>query len=508
MPDRPNVLLFITDQQRADTIGALGNPYIQTPTLDGLAREGTSFTSAYAASPVCIASRCSLILSQWAHQTDCTTNCPMPQERTSFMEIFQDAGYQTHGVGKMHFSPDSHKLWGFDDRDYSEEGRWREDDDYCRFVHESGYDHVFECMGVRSEYYYMPQPSQLPARLHNSTWVGDRSLEFLERRDPDRPFLLWSSFIKPHPPFESPAPWHRLYKPTDVPLPHLPSGYETLQTYWNRRQNRYKYRDQGWDDNLIRTMRAAYYACISFVDYNAGRIIEHLRETGEIDNTIIIWVADHGEMLGDFGSFGKRSIFDAAANVPLIVRYPERFAPGEVCDRVCSLVDLTPTMLSTCGLATIDQHEGHDLADIAAGGRPDRPGVLCQYSQRESGLYGLITDEFKYVYSAADDEEWLFRRRPGRPEERSLAGNQAYIQTTAEMREALIEWFRRDGYTEVLEGEGWCVYPPEERPTVDDNPDHGLLYQEGADWGPLFPDGYEPISTPQGSMPIAPRRRD
>ncbi len=508
MADQPNVLILFTDQQRADTVGALGNPHMQTPTMDALVSEGTSFTSAYAASPVCIASRCSMILSQWAHQTDCTTNCPMPQERTSFMEIFQDAGYQTHGTGKMHFSPDSHKLWGYDDRDYSEEGRWREHDDYCRFVHENGYDHVFEVFGPRSEFYYIPQVSQLPARLHNTTWVADRSLDFLQQRDSDRPFMLWSSFIKPHPPFESPTPWHRLYKPTDMPLPHLPADYEAMQTYWNRKQNRYKYRDQGWDDNFIRTMRAAYAACVSFVDYNAGRILDCLRESGEIDNTIVVWTADHGELLGDFGSFGKRSVFDAAANVPLIVRYPDRFAEGEVCDTVCSLVDVAPTILEGCGLETIDQHEGHDLAETAAGNPPDRPGVLVQYSQRASGLYGLIDDDFKYVYSAADDQEWLYRRWPGEPEERSLAGNQAYLDITDDRRETLTDWFREDDYTDVLSDDGWRIYPVEKRPSVDDNPDHGLLYQEGADWRPMFPNGYSPISTPKGSQPIAPREDD
>ena len=507
MPDRPNVLILFTDQQRADTIRALGNPHMQTPTLDGLAAEGTSFTSAYAASPVCIASRCSMILSQWAHQTGCTTNCPMPQERTSFMEIFQNAGWQTHGVGKMHFAPDSHKLWGFEARDYSEEGGFRADDDYCRHVHEAGFDHVFETMGVRSEYYYIPQPSQLPARLHNTTWVADRSIDFLQRRDRDRPFLLWSSFIKPHPPFESPTPWHRLYKPTDMPLPHLPADFEALQSFWNRQQNRYKYRDQGWDDNFVRTMRAAYAACVSFVDYNAGRILQHLRATGEIDNTLILWISDHGELLGDFGSFGKRSILDAAARVPLIVRWPERFAAGERCERVCSNIDVAPTLLHACGLETIDQHEGIDLADLAAGADPGRPGVLCQYSQRESGLYGLMTDDFKYTWSAADDQEWLFRRWPGEPEERSLAGNQAYVKTTGEMRAALVEWLRGDGYEEVLEGEGWRVYPPEQHPSVDPNPDHGLLYQEGTDWAPLFPEGYAPISTPQGPGRVVPPKR-
>ena len=106
---------------------ALGNPYIQTPALDSLVAEGTSFTSTYTASPVCIAARCSLVLGQYAHQTGCTANIPMPRELTSLMERLSAAGYQAHGVGKMHFWPDSHGLWGFESRDYSEEAHARGD---------------------------------------------------------------------------------------------------------------------------------------------------------------------------------------------------------------------------------------------------------------------------------------------------------------------------------------------------------------------------------------------
>ena len=115
-------------------------------------------------------------------------------------------------------------------------------DDFTEFLRENGYDHVVAPHGERSEYYYIPQPSQLPARLHHTQWVGDKTLEFFSQRDTDRPFLCWSSFIKPHPPFESPVPWNRLYRTVEMPLPFLPSDYEHLHTYWNRHQNRYKYR--------------------------------------------------------------------------------------------------------------------------------------------------------------------------------------------------------------------------------------------------------------------------
>ncbi|MFQ6099514.1 MAG: sulfatase, partial [Armatimonadota bacterium] len=441
---------------------------------------------------------CSLVLSQWPHQTDCVSNMPMPQERTSLMQILQAAGYQTHGVGKMHFGPDSRKLWGFDARDYSEEGGMREGDDFCDFLKANGYDHILDPCGVRSEWYYVPQPSQLPARLHQTTWVADRSLEFLHKRDRGRPFFLWSSFTKPHPPFESPVPWNRLYKPIEMPFPYMPPDYETLLTYWNRVQNRYKYRDQGFDGNLVRLIRAAYYATISFVDYNAGRILAHLREQGELDDTLVIFTSDHGELLGDYGSYGKRCILDSAARIPLLVRYPERFEPGGRCEEVASLVDVLPTCLAAAGLETSEEHVGVDLAALAAG-ESDRDGVLCQFQQDAMGLYGLITREWKYVHSAPDQSEWLFRRMDGVFDSRSLAGNVAYESVLTAMRERLIEWFRADGYERPLEGDGWKRLPSQDVPST---PDAAQLFQEGGPVDHLFPPGYEPRCKPKGGVPV------
>jgi arylsulfatase A-like enzyme len=500
MPTRPNVLLLFTDQQRWDTIAALGPPYpyIQTPALDSLVREGVGFTSAYTPAPVCMAARCSLLLGQWPHQTGCTSNSPMPQERPSLMELLRAEGYQTHGIGKMHFGPDSHKLWGFETRDYTEEGGRREDDDHCRFLKEHGYEHVLNPNGVRSEFYYVPQPSQLPARLHSTQWVGDRSLEFLRQRDRKRPFFLWSSFIKPHPPFESPFPWTRLYKPVEMPFPFLPRGYKTLLTFWNHLQNRYKYRDQGFDGNLVRLIRAQYYAAISFVDYQVGRILGALRDAEELDNTLVLFTSDHGELLGDYGSWGKRSVLDAASRVPLLARLPGRFAAGERCDLPVSLVDVLPTCLSAAGLRVPEDRVGLDLAEAAAG-RSAREGVSIQFNQGDLGLYGYVTREYKYAWSAPDGREWLFRRAEGQPEERNLAGNEAYAEGLTAMRQPLIGRFRADGYTDPLDGEGWKDFARREVPA---DPDAWQLFQEGGAVDRLFPAGYEPRCQPRGGIPV------
>jgi arylsulfatase len=488
MPRQPNILLLFTDQQRGDTIAALGNPFIQTPTLDRLAAEGTAFTSAYTPSPVCVAARCSLLLGRYPHQTGCTGNTPMPQDQTSLMEHLASAGYQTHGTGKMHFVPDSDKLWGFETRDTSEEGGLRAGDGFSEHLIAHGYGHVMNPNGLRSEYYYLPQPSQLPEPLHHTHWVADRSLAFLARRDRGRPFFLWSSFIKPHPPFETPLPWSRLYKPVEMPPPWQPPQAAALTTFWNRVQNRYKYRDQGADMNLLRTMRAAYHAAISHVDYHAGRILAQLEAEGELDNTLVLYSADHGELLGDFGSFGKRSMLDAAARVPLLARFPERFAAGGRCDEVASLVDVLPTCLQAAGAALPAQAAGVDLAALAAGESP-RDAVFSQFMHGSLGLYAVIGREHKYLYSAPDDREWLLSRREPWRESTNLAGHPGCAGALAGLRTRLQEQYRRDGYAEPLEGDGWRRYPRRE---VPDDPDAWQLYQEGGDVAPLFPQGYGP----------------
>ena len=472
-PARPNLLLILTDQQRFDTIAALGNPHLKTPVLDRLVREGVAFTRAYTPSPVCVSARCALVTGMPPHQTGCVDNSPMPENVPSFMEHLQSEGYQTHGVGKMHFSPSFRRMWGFDSRDIAEEGK---DDDFRQFLDDNGFAHVDEPHGIRSEYYYLPQPSQLPAHLHQTAWVADRSREFLARRDPSRPFFLWSSFIKPHPPFETPTPWNKLYRAAEMPLPFRPEGGEDLLTYWNRVQNRYKYRDAGHDDWLLRTMRAAYYSAISFIDYHVGRIIEALGD--EINNTLIVFTSDHGELLGDYNSVGKRCMLDAACRVPLIARFPGVFSEGHRCDTPASLLDIAPTFLEAAGIENRAM-SGTSLARVAREtSETNEREIISQFQSGPLGVYMILNRTHKYVYSAPDRTEWLFDKVSDPKESRNFAGNPMCAQTLREMRAHLTARFCRDGYTLPLHGancEAWRQFP---RPRFPANPDGGVLFQD------------------------------
>ncbi len=472
----PNILFIMTDQQRSDTIAALGNRAIRTPTLDSLVEQGIAFSNCYTPSPVCVAARSATITGLPPHLNGCASNNESPLSRRSIMQVLQSAGYQTHGIAKMHFNPQVDALWGFDSRDISEEGARQPHsrNDFHRYLSENGYEHVLEPQGIRSELYYIPQPSQLPARHHHTTWVADRALEFLARRDRQRPFFLWTSFIKPHPPFEAPTPWNKLYRAADMLPPRRPEGFEQLLSYWNHHQNRYKYRDKGYDEMLFRAMKAMYYACISFIDFNLGRILAAL--DADIDNTLIVYTSDHGEMLGDYGSVGKRTMLDPAAKVPLILRPPGAVQGSQLIDTPASLLDIFPTFAAAAGAdVSPPSAEGEDLLALAAGDSP-RQAVYSQYSEGETGLYMLAEREFKYIYSAADRKEWLFDLRVDPGETKNFAGNPRYDARLAELRNQIIQRFENDGYDRAVKNGAWRDY---EAPVFPDPAgDDGLLFQD------------------------------
>ncbi len=503
---RPNILHLFTDMQRFDTIHALGNPVIRTPNLDRLCSEGVAFTQAFSPSPVCISARCSMITGQYPMHTGCYENTLMPVDgRTTFMGELHDHGYDTHGIGKCHFTPDRFALRGFDAREVQEEGAESIENldrhHYLQYLRDRSYTHISEPHGIRGEMYYIPQPSQLPQEDHPTTWVGDRTIEFLGQEHV-QPWYLFSSFIHPHPPFTPPVPWHKLYRSAQMPDPDTPEDSEELLTFVNRIQNRYKYGDQGANRYLIRSMKAYYYACISYVDYQIGRILQTLESSGQLDSTLILFSSDHGELLGDYHSFGKRSMHDASSRIPMILQYPGRFEGGRTCDTPVSLVDIAPTFLAAAGCdeRSVSTHplDGKDMYKILTG-EETRETVFSQLSYEcvmaERGInpaqrhvlqapdahahlstYMAVTREWKYIYSAADDKEFLFDRRKDPKEHRNLAEVELCQDVKHTMKRRLTAHLTEGGETYGLTGTGeWKSFPKLE---INSDPYAGLLIQD------------------------------
>jgi len=482
MPSRPNILVLFTDMQRADTISALGNPVIRTPSLDRLVREGTAYTNCFTPSPVCIPARCCLHYGLYPQKTGLYTNGTMMDDNgASYPSLLGAAGYRTQAIGKCHFTPDRLALRGFHSRLTQEENvSDPQSDDYCRFLAENGYDYI-EAQGTRGEMYYIPQVSHLPSAVHPTQWVGDRTLEFLDDAcSGDQPWMLFASFIHPHPPLAPPKPWHKLYRAPLMPFPLVPPDSPSLHTWINRYQNRYKYRDQGMDANLLRLIKAYYYAAISFVDYQIGRILDFLAAHGQLDDTLLFFTSDHGEYLGDYHCFGKRSMHDAAARVPLLVRYPRSFRAGARCATPVSLIDLYPSILRAAGLpADTVELDGEDLARVGAG-QSTRRQVYSQFNSGGRGIYMVVNENWKYFYSAADGQEFLFDRTADPAETRNRAGLPFCREIKEKLKNDLLEFLRNNGETAAyIEENGrldWRAYPLDRG--VSEDPDTGLLIQD------------------------------
>jgi len=485
---RPNILHLFADQFRHDAIGALGNSESITPNLDRLCREGTVFTNAFTPSPVCVPARACMTFGKYPSQIECYDNGfpPNADDRETFVEHLRLAGYRTHGIGKCHFTPDEHALRGFETRETSEEifddpAR----DDYVTWLHGEGYSHVTEAHGVRGEMYYIPQISQMPASHHPSQWVGDRSAAFLKQHL-DNPWYLFASFIHPHPPFAPPTPWHKLHRGFNMPAPHLPPDFESLQLFINKFQNRYKYRDRSFDLNLVRSIRAAYYSCVSFLDFQIGRILQALEESGQLDQTLIVFSADHGELLGDYGCFGKRSMHDASARIPMIVRQQGVFAPGARCARPASLIDLAPTFLRASESPTPTSWPGIPLQTIV---EASREFVFSQFSVGENAVYMAVSEDWKYVYSAPDQREFVFDRKQDPGESRNIAALPEITTRTDSLRRVLQNFLAETGehsnFDPALPGT-WTVRPPATMPT---DPDAGLIVQDPS-WADFHIPGY------------------
>lgn len=395
-------LFIFTDQQRADTIHALGNRTIITPALDRLAGESVVFQKCYTPSPICVPARMSLLSGQYPARTGSNSNSHgRVYQGEGFYSEFTKAGWNTCAIGKMHHIPDMYVPLGFKKR-LTQEELAHQKDDYWNWLRRTPYRNVFDFHGQRSELYYMPQISQLPSEVHPTQWIGDRSVEFINQCNSDEPMFLMSSFIHPHPPFAPPAPWNKLYR-SAVRQSFVP---EDPDSYIDLLRNGHVLHAEGISPRCVELLAAYYYACISFVDYQIGRMIGALKEKGMYEDTVIVFSSDHGELLGDYNSMGKRTMLDASSRVPLMIHLPGQ-CRQELRSDPCSLVDLAPTLLSLAGIPYDPvEYDGLNLFER----RHDV--VFSQYASGTCGEWMAAAEHDKLIYSAIGDRYYYFDSFP------------------------------------------------------------------------------------------------
>ena len=454
--ERPNIIILNTDQQRFDTIGAAGNAVMRTPNLDRLAESGALLERFYVQAPVCMPSRASMMSGRYPNATGVTCNGPrMPEDIRCIQHMLGDAGYFTGVIGKLHFLPHSardhrepHPHYGFDHLQICDEpGCYR--DAYREWVREQDPSQLdaINCglPPARAQWERMmgwegtvrppvaredaePRVFEADDHLTNAAFVADRSVQFLRERD-SRPFFLWAGFYHPHSPMIPPQSCLDMYDLDEIPLP--PGGPRARRPGDERELT----------DIEIREIRRAYYAMVSDVDRNVGRILAALDELGLRENTVIVFTSDHGEYVGEHGRFGKGVPgYDCIMRVPCLISYPGRIEPGGRIDGMTEAVDLVPTLLEYAGVVREPALQGRAICGFLEGEEgTGRESVYGEYSSPGKCNWAMVrTTEWFYAYNSLGGE-LLFDLVNDPHELRSVAEESSASAALAEMREMALE---------------------------------------------------------------------
>ncbi|MEG0944566.1 MAG: arylsulfatase [Angelakisella sp.] len=404
-----NVVLLMADQFRGDCLGCAGNNYIETPYFDELASEGFLFTSAYSAVPSCIPARSIMMtgMNQW--HTGVLGMGPgigkMPSNYCHTLPgEFADNGYHTQGIGKMHFSP-QRALNGFHHTIIDESGRVEETgfvSDYRAWFEKNktgGYGYRDHSVGWNS---WMSRPSHLPEWLHSTGWTADQAIDFLGRRDPEKPFFLKVSFNRPHSPYDPPQVYYDMYKDAELPEPVIGDWAEmNLDSEEIQRTDAWRGKRS---DKEIHRAKACYYGSITFVDHQVGKLIYEMKKAGVYDNTIILFVSDHGDMLGDHYLWRKTYAYEGSSKIPWIMKLPKDSGihAGQKIDEVVELMDVMPTLLDAAGLPIPDCCDGKSVMPLIKGEdvqwREYIHGEHCLCYHRDQENHFITDGKHKYIW--------------------------------------------------------------------------------------------------------------
>lgn len=392
-----NVLLILSDEHTREALGCYGYAYAHTPNLDRLARRGTRFTNAYTTSPVCVPARASIATGRYVHDIGCWSNAqPYDGSVTSWGHRLIDQGHKVVAVGKLHY----------------------------RSIEDSnGFDPEIIPLHVRDGIGWV---RGLIGREAGATWDGtvqfaeeigpgwcdynrydlevcDEACDWLRLEAPRhtaKPWVLYASFVSPHYPLIVPQEYYDLYDPDALP-PLRMSGTDGTDHPVVQGIRRFFNYDDHFDQHSRRVARASYFGLCSFMDAQVGRLLEALEDSGQLDNTLVIYTSDHGELAGNRGLWTKMVMYEESAGIPMIVAGPG--AAGQaVIDAPVSLIDIYPTVVQSAGLELTEAERalpGRSLLTTAQGFDGDR-SLLSEYHDGGAitGMFMIRKNQWKFVY--------------------------------------------------------------------------------------------------------------
>lgn len=474
---RPNVLLISTDHWPAALLGAAGHSSVLTPTIDELARSGVRFTNAYGECPVCIPARRTLMTGTSPRRhgdRDFGETRPMP-ELPTMAQTFRAAGYQAYGVGKLHVYPQRNRI-GFDDVILDEEGRTQYGviDDYELFLADQGYPGRQFDHGM-SNNDYQTRPWHLPDELHATNWATQQMVRTIKRRDRDKPGFWYLSYRHPHPPLVPLQTYLDMYDGVDLGEPvmgewakgELPYTLQGVQA-----------RAAHMTADQIRLARKAFCALCTHIDHQIRVVIGSLREEDLLDDTVICFTSDHGDMLGNHGMWAKKLFYEPSANIPMALvgtANDKRVGHHRVDDRIVGWQDVMPTLLDLAGVGIPETVEG-----ISMVGEPKRELLYGEVGEGDHATRMIRQGRHKLIYYPVGNTRQLFDVEADPHELRDLSGEPERADLLLELTEKLVDQLYGGDEDWYVNGE--LVGLPNRR--FKPGPNRGLSSQRGHHWPP------------------------
>lgn len=453
----PHIFLIMTDQQRGDCLGK-ENPLIQTPHLDALADDGVWFSNGYSSVPSCTPARAGLLtgMSPWQHgmlgyyKVAQKYDYEMPQ-------MLRDKGYYTIGIGKMHWDP-QRNLHGFHQTLLDESGRVESEgfvSDYRQWFAQKAPGVDPDATGIgwnehRAGIYLLAED------LHPTYWTAQTAIDFVKDYQQDKPLFMKVSFARPHSPYDPPKRYLDMYEEVDVPAPYMGDWAMRFADYPASKDAAFG--DYGMEHAI--KSRRHYYAAITFIDDQIGRFIEELKAKGMYENALIIFVSDHGDMMGDHNHWRKTYAYEGSTRVPFIMKWPAanetNVEKGTELKQCTELRDILPTMLDVAGVEQPEKMDGLSLMNLVDGNESTwREYIDMEHATTydSHNYWCALTDgNVKYVWFFRTGEEQLFDLKADKGEEHNMAGDKENQKLLKQWRKRMVEHLKERGEPYVKKG--------------------------------------------------------
>ncbi len=454
---KPNILLLMTDQQRWDAMGCSGD-WVQTPNLDRIANEGVRFTNCVTTSPVCVPARLSLATGLYPHNTGVWNNQKhkMKPETPTWMQAVRDAGYRTSLFGKTHLHTNNGDLrtrehlmhaYGLDDVNeiggprasmkclsymtemWEEKGLWK--------AYRDDYQQRFKTKP------HLVRPTPLGLENDADVYVGQQAKQYLQNYNRTEPWFCWVSFGGPHEPWDCPKPYANMYNPDDMPkpVPRQAAGNRPRGSLDNLMKNKKK--SPKFDIGDVAKMRADYAGNVTLIDDQIGEILDAIEARGELDNTVIVFCSDHGEMNGDYGLIYKSNFLNGAVRIPFLVRTPDTLkstAPNRICDSPVEWIDIGPTLVELAGGELKHRQFGNSLCPVLDDTEvTHRESAISEISREIM----LLNQEWKIALNKEETPYLLFNVHDDPDEINNLAGLPKMKTIEGQLKKQISEYLKQ-----------------------------------------------------------------